>query len=65
MNTLTTITMREVVVSRFRSDDEARSAFAEARNDQFVVLATLHLGETLAATYENTDDLDLSMGRFG
>ena len=62
---VTHVSIRESFTDKFALEADARKLFDECRATGTIVFASLHIGGKLIATYENTEDLDLDMGRFG
>lgn len=66
---VTHVSMTEAYTDTYAFEADARKAFKECRKSDVIVFASLHVRDgrvyRLIATYENTDSLDLEMGRFG
>ncbi|MGX1364042.1 hypothetical protein [Bradyrhizobium elkanii] len=66
---VTHVSMTEAYTDTYAFEADARKAFEECRKSDVIVFASLHIRDgrvyRLIATYENTDSLDLEMGRFG
>jgi hypothetical protein len=65
LHKVTHISFRESFTDKFETEAGARSSFDECRKSPAIIFASLHINSRLIATYENTDDLELDMGRFG
>jgi hypothetical protein len=61
---VTHISFRESFTDKYQLEEGARRAFEECRSPE-IIFASLHIHGRLIATYENTEDLELDMGRFG
>jgi hypothetical protein len=62
---VTHISIRESFTDKYESEAGARKSFEEVRKCPDIIFGALFIGGKLMATYENTEDLDLEMGRFG
>jgi len=62
---VTHVSFRETRIDKFQFEGGACDCFERVRKVPEIIFAALHINGRLVATYENTEDLELDLGRFG